>query len=143
MKGKDKIYARSSWSISGNIKNVQIGIPDRKEHLKLGSGHTLREVVVLESRVETCLNLIPRTFPFVRAKERSWERGCILNALYNRPFPSSCPSPLQSESKCDVFLVKIRSYSIGINRFNRNRFRLKRLRFPNSTLLQPFSVETR
>ena len=54
MKGKDKICARSSWSIRLNIKNVQIGIPDRKEHfesllaLKLGSGHTLREVVVFE-----------------------------------------------------------------------------------------------
>ena len=37
---------------------------------------------------------------------------------------------------------ELRSCSIGINRFNRNRFRLKRLRFPNRTLFQPFSVET-
>ena len=33
-------------------------------------------------------------------------------------------------------------YSIGINSFNLNRFRLKQLRFPNRTLFQPFSVET-
>ena len=33
------------------------------------------------------------------------------------------------------------TYSIGISRFNHNRFRLKRLRFPNRTVFQPFSVE--
>ena len=35
-----------------------------------------------------------------------------------------------------------RSCSVGINRFNRNRFRLKRLRFSNKTIFRPFSVET-
>ena len=35
----------------------------------------------------------------------------------------------------------IRLCSIGINLLNCNRFRLKRLRFPNRTLFQPFSVE--
>ena len=38
------------------------------------------------------------------------------------------------------FMYTLRSCSIGINRFNRNRFRLKRLRFPNRTLFQPSSL---
>ena len=29
----------------------------------------------------------------------------------NRPFPSSCLPPLQSESKCEVFVVKISFHS--------------------------------
>ena len=41
-------------------------------------------------------------------------------------------------------MLKIkRSCSIGINRFNRKRFRLTQLKFSNGTLFQPFSVETR
>ena len=43
----------------------------------------------------------------------------------------------------DFFLeLIIRPCSIGINRFNRNRFRLKRLTFSNGILFQPFLVET-
>ena len=29
----------------------------------------------------------------------------------NRPFPSSCLAPLQSEAKCEVFVMKISSHS--------------------------------
>ena len=37
----------------------------------------------------------------------------------------------------------LRSCSIGINRFNRKRFRLTQLTFSSGTLFQPFSVEMR
>ena len=45
---------------------------------------------------------------------------------------------------CNTMILdhSLRSCSIGINRFNRNWFRLRRLRFPNRTLFQPFSVKT-
>ena len=32
-------------------------------------------------------------------------------AFMNRPFPSSCLPPLQSESKCEVFVMKISFHS--------------------------------
>ena len=34
-----------------------------------------------------------------------------LRAAVNRPFPSSCLPPLQNESKCEVFLMKISFHS--------------------------------
>ena len=58
-----------------------------------------------------------------------------------------CETDKQSDSNETVVLrwqasTTLSACSIGINRFNRNRFRLKRLRFPNITLFQPFSVAT-
>ena len=35
--------------------------------------------------------------------------AAILILLFNRPFPSSCLPPLQSESKCEVFVMLISS----------------------------------
>ena len=43
----------------------------------------------------------------------------------------------------DLFCSDLRSYSIGINRFNRKWFSLMQLTFSNRTLFQPFSLETR
>ena len=34
---------------------------------------------------------------------------CCCNS--NRPFPSSCLAPLQSEAKCELFVMKISSHS--------------------------------
>ena len=37
----------------------------------------------------------------------------FVSATCNRPFPSSSLPPLQSESKCEVFLMKISFHSYG------------------------------
>ena len=39
--------------------------------------------------------------------------GCKFSYLLNRPFPSSRLPPLQSESKCEVFFMKISFHSYG------------------------------
>ena len=44
-------------------------------------------------------------------RRNGWNQSCVQRcATPNRPFPSSCP-PLQSESKCEVFLMKISFHS--------------------------------
>ena len=43
------------------------------------------------------------------APPRCWINWC--RCCCNRPFPSSCLPPLQSESKCEVFLKKISFHS--------------------------------
>ena len=35
----------------------------------------------------------------------------IIAGDYNKPFPSSCLPPLQNESKCEVFVMKISFHS--------------------------------
>ena len=49
------------------------------------------------------LTNLPRV-PRVSSRQTMW-------SCFNRPFPSSLMPPLQNESKCEVFLMKISFHS--------------------------------
>ena len=51
------------------------------------------------------LTNLPRV-PRVSSRQTMW-------SCFNRPFPSSLMPPLQNESKCEVFLMKISFHSNG------------------------------
>ena len=48
---------------------------------------------------------------FGSALDCDWSKRISLLPLSNRPFPSSCLPPLQSESKCEGFVMKISFHS--------------------------------